>query len=161
MLLRNARLILLICLLCLSACGFHLRGASDVPFKTIHIQGNTLVISKGLNRSLRNNDVKILNSSEDAEMNLELIGEESEKRIMSLSGRGVVREYELYYRVHYRTRLAGAETWSPVQTIESRRDFSYEDSQLLAKQAEEKRLNENMQKDVLNGLMRRLSAIKK
>ncbi len=161
MLLKCLRFVLLICLLCLSACGFHLRGAADVPFKTIHIQGNTLIISKGLKKSLENNDVKILQTAEGSELQLELIGEESEKRIMSLSGKGVVREYELYYRVHYRTRLADTETWSPVQTIESRRDFSYSDSQLLAKQGEEKRLNENMQKDVLSALMRRLVAIKK
>lgn len=161
MLTKSLRFALLICLLSLSACGFHLRGAADVPFKSIYIQGNTLVISKRLERSLKNNDVKILKSAEDAELQLELIGEESEKRIMSLSGRGVVREFELYYRIHYRTRIAGAELWSPAQTIEARRDFSYEDSQLLAKQAEEKQLNENMQKDVLNNLMRRLSAIRK
>ncbi len=161
MLTKSLRFALLICLLSLAACGFHLRGATDVPFKSIHIQGSTLVISKRLDRTLKNNDVKILKSAEDAELQLELIGEESEKRIMSLSGRGVVREYELYYRIHYRTRLAGNELWSAPQTIEARRDFSYEDSQLLAKQAEEKQLNENMQKDVLNNLMRRLSAIRK
>ncbi len=158
----SLRFALITCLLlCLSACGFHLRGAADVPFKTIYIQGSTLVISKGLNRTLHNNDVKVLNSAEGADLSLELVGEESEKRIMSLSGKGVVREYELYYRVHYRTRLPGAELWSPVQTIESRRDFSYNDAQLLAKQAEENRLNETMHQDVLNGLMRRLAAIKK
>jgi LPS-assembly lipoprotein len=48
-----------------------------------------------------------------------------------------------------------------VQTVEARRDFSYSDANLLAKQGEEKRLNENMQQDVLSGLMRRLSALKK
>lgn len=161
MLKKSLRFALLLCLLSLAACGFHLRGAADVPFKSIHIQGNTLIISKDLKKSLENNEVKILETGEGADLQLELIGEESEKRIMSLSGKGVVREYELYYRVHYRTRLANAEIWTPVQTVESRRDFSYNDSQLLAKQGEEKRLNENMQKDVLSALMRRLSALKK
>ena len=92
---------------------------------------------------------------------LELIGEENEKRILSLSGQGVVNEFELYYRVHYRTKVAGDTLWSPVQTIEARRDFSYSDANLLAKQGEEKRLNENMQADVLSNLMRRLSTLKK
>ena len=144
----------------LIGCGFHLRGAADLSFHTIFIQGNTLVISKNLNRRLHTNDVKVLDSAENAELLLEMVGEESEKRILSLSGKGKVNEFELYYRVHYRTKLPGAELWSPVQTIEARRDFSYSDANLLAKQGEEKRLNEGMQQDVISGLMRRLSSLK-
>ena len=145
----------------LIGCGFHLRGVADVSFKSIFIQGNTLVISKNLNKSLDTNGVKVLGSAEGANLLLEMVGEESEKRILSLAGAGTVNEFELYYRVHYRTKLAGAELWSQVQTVEARRDFTYSDANLLAKQGEEKRLNENMQQDVISNLMRRLSALKK
>ena len=146
---------------CLAACGFHLRGAVDVAFSSIFIQGNTLVISKKLVKSLNTNGVKVLPSAEGAELLLETVGEESEKRILSLAGTGTVNEFELYYRVHYRTKRAGEALWSPTQTVESRRDFTYSDANLLAKQGEEKRLNESMQQDVLSNLMRRLSTIKK
>jgi LPS-assembly lipoprotein len=145
----------------LIGCGFHLRGATDVSFNSIFIQGNTLVISKNLKKSLTTNGVKVLPSAENAELLLEMVGEESEKRILSLAGAGTVNEFELYYRVHYRTKPASAELWSQVQTVEARRDFTYSDANLLAKQGEEKRLNENMQQDVISGLMRRLSALKK
>lgn len=145
----------------LCACGFHLRGPSDIPFDSIFIEGNTLVISRDLKQSLETSNIAILQSPKDAELRLELVGEENEKRILSLAGTGTVNEFELYYRVHYRTKLAGQETWSDVYTIESRRDFTYSDATLLAKQTEEQKLNENMQDDVLNNLMRRLSALKK
>jgi LPS-assembly lipoprotein len=157
--LQNLFFVLLI--ISLSACGFHLRGAADVPFNSIFIQGNTLVITKNLNKSLSNNGVKVLTSAEGAEMLLEMVGEESEKRILSLAGAGTVNEFELYYRVHYRTKPAGTELWSQTQTVEARRDFTYSDANLLAKQGEEKRLNENMQQDVISNLIRRLSALKK
>ena len=151
-----------LCLLALvTSCGFQLRGAANIAFDNIFIQGSTLTISKNLVKSLELNDVKVLPSAVNADLLLELMGEESEKRILSLSGSGLVNEFELFYRVHYRTRQVGAALWSPVQTIEARRDFSYSDANLLAKQGEEKRLNENMQADVLSNLMRRLSAIKK
>lgn len=145
----------------LMACGFHLRGTADLSFHTIFVQGSTLVISKNLNRSFNANGVQVLNTPDNAEMLLEMIGEESEKRILSLAGGGTVNEFELYYRVHYRTKPAGAELWSAPQTVEARRDFTYSDANLLAKQGEEKRLNENMQADVLSNLMRRLSSLKK
>jgi LPS-assembly lipoprotein len=157
--LRNMLIATLV--LSLMSCGFHLRGAADISFNSIFIQGNTLVISKNLNKSLTSNDVKVLPSSEGAELLLELIGEESEKRILSIGGQGTVNEFELYYRVHYRTKQAGYELWSQTQTVESRRDFTYSDANLLAKQREERRLNDDMQADVVHGIMRRLSALKK
>jgi len=145
----------------LIACGFHMRGAADVPFNSIYIQGSTIVISKALKKNLTLNSVKVLDSADSAELLLEIVGEESEKRILSLAGTGKVNEFELYYRVHYRTKLAGEALWSQVQTVEARRDYSYDDTQLLAKQGEEKRLNEDMQSSVVNSLVRRLSALKK
>lgn len=145
----------------LIGCGFHLRGIADASFQSIFIQGNTLVISKNLNKSLSTNGVKILSSAEGADLLLEMVGEESEKRILSLAGAGTVNEFELYYRVHYRAKLAGEALWGQVQTVEARRDFTYSDANLLAKQGEEKRLNENMQQDVISNLLRRLSALKK
>lgn len=158
---KSLRMLFCLCLISsLVACGFQLRGSASLAFSSIFIEGSTLSISKRLLKSLKTNDIKVLNSSENADVLLELMGEESEKRILSLSGRGLVNEFELFYRVHYRTKKAGAELWSPVQTIESRRDFSYSDANLLAKQGEEKRLNENMQADVLSNLMRRLSVLK-
>jgi LPS-assembly lipoprotein len=157
--LRNLLIATLV--LSLMSCGFHLRGAADISFNSIFIQGNTLVINKDLNKSLKSNDIKILSSAEGAELLLDLIGEESEKRILSIGGQGTVNEFELYYRVHYRTKQAGAELWSQTQTVESRRDFTYSDANLLAKQREERRLNDDMQADVVRGIMRRLSALKK
>ena len=145
----------------LTNCGFHLRGTNDIAFNSIFIQGNTLIISKNLKKSLTTNGVKVLDSAEGAELLLETVGEENEKRILSLAGGGTVNEFELYYRIHYRTRQAGDALWSQVLTVEARRDFTYSDANLLAKQGEEKRLNENMQADVLSNLIRRLGSLKK
>ena len=144
----------------LTACGFHLRGPGDIPFESIFISGNTLIISKDLKKSLKASDIKLLPSAEGAELQLELIGEENEKRILSLAGTGTVNEYELFYRVHYRTKLLGQATWSQVNTIESRRDYTFDNANLLAKNTEELKLNQGMEKDVTIGVMRRLSALK-
>ena len=158
----SLRAVFFITLMCgLMSCGFHMRGVTDVAFSTVFIQGNTLVISKNLKKSLNTSGVKVLDSATNAELLLEMVGEESEKRILSLAGGGTVNEFELFYRVHYRTKVADATTWSPVQTVEARRDFTYSDANLLAKQDEEKRLNDNMRSDVISSILRRLAALKK
>jgi LPS-assembly lipoprotein len=145
----------------LTACGFHLRGPSDIPFKSVYIQGNTLTISKDLKKYLNANEIKIMPSAENAELLIDLLGEENEKRILSLAGTGTVNEYELYYRISYRTKVSNQPLWSQANTIESRRDLTYSDAALLSKQTEERKLNENMQQEVVNRLIRRLSALKK
>lgn len=162
--LKHKRLIVWFSMLALSvmltACGFHLRQPSPIAFKTIYIKGSTL-INKGLQKALTEQGIKVVTDPEEAELQLELLKQENEQRILSLSGTGVVREYELYYRVQYRTKMAGEATWALPLIMEGRRDYTYNDANLLAKQAEQKLLTESMQTDVLNGILRRLSVLKK
>ena len=144
----------------LHACGFHLRQPAPIAFKTVYISGGT-ALKKPLSQALTEQGIKSVTSAEDAELQLELIKEEREQRILSLSGTGVVREYELYYRVQYRTKALGDATWSLPLVMESRRDYTYNDANLLAKQTEQMALTENMRTEVMNGILRRISALQK
>jgi LPS-assembly lipoprotein len=158
----TARYAVLATFLCvLAACGFHMRGQADLSFHTLYINGASApTIAADLKRTLKSNGIKIVPLPEQAEMQLELMGEGIEKRILSLSGGGKVREYELLYRANFRTRATGSETWGPTQTVDSRRDYSYDDALLLAKEGEETRLNNDMRADATREIMRRLSAQK-
>ena len=151
---------MLVSTLMLSACGFELRGAADLAFKSIYFQGPNYTVSKDLRKALAINDVTIVNNAKDADLLLEFLSETYDRRILSLSGRGRVTEYELLYNLNFRIREAGSELWGPVQTIEGRRDFSYDDTQVLAKSYEETRLREDMQADAVREIMRRLTAQK-
>lgn len=144
----------------LSGCGFELRGKADLSFDTIHIRGPNYTVAKDLRKALKVNGVTIVNSPEEADLLLEFLSETYERRILSLSGRGRVTEYELIYNMNFRLRNAASELWGPVQTIEGRRDFSYDDTQVLAKSYEEARLREDMQSDAVREIMRRLIAQK-
>ncbi len=157
---KTAISIIMLLTLALSACGFQLRGAADLAFKTLYIQGGKLSISRDLTRTLKSNGVQVVEKSEDAELLLELLSESNQKRILSLSGGGLVREFELIYLLNFRVREASSPTWGPVQTLRGRRDFSYSDSALLGKAEEEARLNADMRTDAIRELLRRLTAIK-
>ena len=146
--------------LMLSACGFQLRGTADLAFKNVYIQGGKLSINRDLERTLKNNGVQIAAKSEDAELLVEMVSERNQKRIMSLSGGGLVREFELIYLLNFRIREASNPIWGPVQTIRNRRDFSYNDNALLGKVEEEERLNADMRQDAIREMLRRLTAVK-
>ena len=160
---RYLKLILMLALassLLLSACGFQLRGVTQLSFKNLNIQGSTLSISRDLKHALKTNGIQLIEKSEGAELLVEMQGETYEKRILSLSGGGLVREFELNYRVTFRTREAMKPTWSSVQTVQTRRDLTYDDRVLLSKAEEEQMLISDMHKDAVREVLRRLSAIK-
>ncbi len=152
--------LLLIAAISLTACGFHLRGVASLPFESILIQGNAPIISGQLREALAASGVKVVSGVEQAELQLELLGDSNEKRILSLGGTGLVQEYELFYRLNFRVREPSSELWGPVQVVERRRDFSYDDSQVLAKQLEEVQIYKDMRDDVVRELTRRLAAQK-
>jgi len=146
--------------LMLSACGFQLRGITELSFKTLYLQGATLSISRELNQSFKANGIRVVENKSDADLLLEMLNETNEKRILSLSGGGKVREYELNYHVSFRTREPANPIWSAPQTVQSRRDYSYSDDALLGKLDEESQLNTDMRSDAVREVLRRLSAIK-
>lgn len=155
---HQRHLLLIGCLFVLSACGFHLRGTSELAFKSIHIQQHgASVIARNLQRNLLSSGVQVLATPEGAEMHLELSAENTRRDILSLSGAGKVREYELIYQVTVRMRPGTETLWSAPQVIESRRDYSYDDTQRLAKETEEARLYNDMRSEAVREIMRRLS----
>lgn len=155
-------LLIVLVLLATTACGFHLRGAESLPFDKLYLQDSGAPsISRDLKRSLRSSGVKLMENPDDAQASLELTNEKYDKRILSLSGTGRVKEYLLVYSVTFRIRETGAELWGPSQSTELRRDFTYDDSQTLAKDVEESRLAQDMRNEAVREVLRRVSSLSK
>lgn len=154
------KLIALLMLLIISSCGFHMRGMTEISFKTISLEGKELSFIKDLKKVLNRNKVAIVSSTENPELRVELLSEESEKRILSLSGQGLVREFEVFYRVRYRVKTIDSEIWSQENIIETRKDFTYSDSNLIGKEEEERQLNEAMRNEAITNLFNQIQLIK-
>lgn len=154
------KLIALLMLLIISSCGFHMRGMTEISFKTISLEGKELSFIKDLKKVLNRNKVAIVSSTENPELRIELLSEESEKRILSLSGQGLAREFEIFYRVRYRVKTIDSEIWSQENIIETRKDFTYSDSNLIGKEEEERQLNEAMRNEAITNLFNQIQLIK-
>jgi LPS-assembly lipoprotein len=155
------KLIAILLLLVITSCGFHLRGMTEISFKTISLEGKELSLTKNLKKILNTNKVAVVSSKENPELRVELLSEESEKRILSLSGQGLVREFEIFYRVRYRIKASDSEIWSQENIIETRKDFTYSDSNLIGKEEEERQLNEAMRIEAITSLFNQIQVIKK
>lgn len=155
------KFITLLMLLMITSCGFHLRGMTEISFKTISLEGKELSFTKNLKKTLASNKVSIILPTENPELRIELLSEESEKRILSLSGQGLVREFEIFYRVRYRIKTIDSETWSQENIIETRRDFTFSDSNLIGKEEEERQLNESMRNEAITNLFNQIQLTNK
>lgn len=156
---RNAALACLTCVL-LAACGFQLRGAASLPYETLHIQATSgSQFANQLRRTIINgSQTRVVDNPKEAQATVQLLGEAREKSILSLSGGGRVREYQLRYRVSY--RVVGRDNRETIARTEIalRRDLSYNDNDTLSKESEEALLYRDMQSDAVSQLMRQLQA---
>lgn len=147
----------------LAHCGFHVRGDAWLPFRTLAIVGgeNTALVVD-LKRALRGSTkVSIVDKPEQAETVLYILTNQNDKSILTLSGGGRVREFQLTQKIIFRLADASGNEWMPASEISVRRDFSFNDSQALAKEGEERLLVADMQADAVQQLLRRLTAARR
>ncbi len=143
----------------LAGCGFHLRGAESVPFQTLYIPNATTGVALDLKRNIEaGTNAKVVDNPKEADAILELSNENREKIILSLSGTGRVREFRLRYSVNFRVHDQQGRDYVPLSTVQLSRDVTYSDAEILAKEAEEQLLFRDMQNDLVQQLLRRLSA---
>lgn len=142
----------------LAGCSFHLRGQAGMPFEALYLDTatpNTPFI-KELRRSLETNKVMLVGTPQQADVVLNIVSEIPDKQILSLSGSGRVNEFQLFYRVSVRAYDLKNQEWIPAEEFVLHRDFPYDDSNVLAMEAEEDLLNQSMRTDMVQQIVRRL-----
>jgi LPS-assembly lipoprotein len=155
-------LALLLSALMLSSCGFHLHGQTGMPFNTLYLDAanpNTPFITE-LQRNLETKQVRLVNTAKDADVVLQIVYESFNKQILTLGSSGRVNGFRLNYRVSLRAYDLNHQEWIPAEEMEQHRDYSYDDSIILAKEAEESLLVQSMRSDVAQQIVRRLSRAK-
>jgi LPS-assembly lipoprotein len=153
--------VLLVATVCalVAGCGFKLRGEAALPFKTIAVSPQS-PLGVSVSRSITaGTNAKVVDSPKDAEAILIITGETRDKVILSLNSQGRVREYTLRYRVTYRVIDGKGSDFLPSSEVLLRRDITFND-QVLAKESEEALLYNDMQRDAVAQIIRRLSAAK-
>jgi LPS-assembly lipoprotein len=155
-------LILAAMTLALAACGFQLRGQATLPFSTLYVQAPPLSpFALQLKRAVQSgSSTRISDRADNAEAVLQILNELQEKEILSLGAGGRVREFQLRYRVLFRLTDEKNREHIPATEITLKRDYSFNDDQILSKESEEALLYRDMRNDAVYQLVRRLQATK-
>jgi LPS-assembly lipoprotein len=146
----------------LAGCGFELRRAPELHFRTLALRG--FAARSPLADELRTNinaskTTVVVDSAAQAQVVLEAIADAREKSVVASTSAGQVRELQLRARLNFRLRTPAGKELIPATEILLSRDMSYSETTALAKEQEETFLYRAMQSDIVAQVMRRLAAV--
>lgn len=144
----------------LAGCGFQLRRLGPLPFSSLYIDAppGSTVAQRVRTMLAATKQTRLADKAAEADAVLKLSGEKRSKIILSLSGAGRVTEYRLGLELMYSVVDRDARTLA-TELIELNRDMTYDDSQHLAKGAEEQLLYRDMDDNAALRILRRLEGL--
>ena len=158
----SKKLIIIVTALLLLGCGFQLQNSANVVGKleTLYIQTTDpyTVFYQTIKRKLVDNGVEITTERADAEFVLTIHADESDQRILSVSGRNTPREYEVYYLVKWSLTKGNQIIIQPT-TNNRFQDYTFDQRQLLGKSTESRIIQESLAEDIVQMILVKLNQL--
>lgn len=146
----------------LAGCGFHLRGAGQLPaqFARTYLTGLPArgALSLALEDALRANGVQLVDSAAQATAVLRFTRVGFDKRILTVGTDARVREHEYTLSVEFDAHARDGSLELPPQRLQIVRSLAYDPTNLLGKGREEQRLRASMERDAVPLVLYRLQA---
>lgn len=155
-----AGLIVLLSLV-LTACGFHLKGVSPLPFDTLYtnITDNS-AFGANLRRTLSASSpqTRFVERPQEAEALLQQLSLNRNQREISINAKGQVEEYELQLTFVFELLDAKGRPILPPTTLNVIREVPYDAEAVQAKDSEIEMIFRDMEQSLINRIVRRLSS---
>ena len=146
----------------LVSCGFHLQGRTPLPeafaFTYIDTKDEQTDFVQDLRKALIAANVNVIATQGSSGAVFKVLEDELSERVLSVSARNIPTEYELTYKVRFSV-TSGDKVLIDDEEIALTRDFSFDETQLLAKEREQEILGEALARDLVAQVMRRLAAL--
>jgi LPS-assembly lipoprotein len=146
----------------LAGCGFELRRAPELRFRTLALAGfgPKSPLAAELRASIdASKTTEVVDAAAKAQVVLEALADAREKSVVASTAFGEVRELQLRSRFNFRLRTPQGRELIPATEILLTRDMSYRETAALAKEQEETALYRSMQSDIVAQVMRRLASV--
>jgi LPS-assembly lipoprotein len=152
--------------LLLAGCGFHLAGSRPLPaaLESVYIDLVTPYrVSKppleaALRTRLLRRGTQVTGSPGSAKTTLRLSDLTETRQVLSVDPFGKAAEYQLTARVRFEL-VGGSQVLIPPDSLQVSRDYSFNAQQILAKEAEETRLQAFIQDELAELLLLRIEAV--
>jgi LPS-assembly lipoprotein len=149
--------VILVMALILSACGYHLRGALDLPtgMKNVYLEGGSAELRDQFNRAMEISSMQLASSPETAGIIVRIFDEDSQRRVLSLGSGGTANNFELSYRFDYELVDAKDKVLSARQPVEIKRDYFNNQLAIIAKDNEETVIRNEMYQQAVRTIVNR------
>lgn len=147
----------------LAGCGFKLRSSQTFAFDTVAVTPESGgAVAADLIRYFGDKvrPVAPQKGGTPPDVIVDILQDVREKIVVGVNATGQVREFQLRIRVKFRMRTPQGRELIPDTDIAQQRDISFNESAVLAKEAEEGLLYRDMQSDLVQQLLRRIAAVK-
>ncbi|MEI6336024.1 MAG: LPS assembly lipoprotein LptE [Methylococcaceae bacterium] len=143
--------------LLLSACGYHLRGALELPagLKNVYLEGGSGQLQEQFNSAMKISSVAIASSPETAGIIVRIFDEDNQRRILSLSSTGTANDFELEYRFDYELVDSKNKVLMPRQSIAIKREYYNDQVAVIAKGNEEAVILNEMYQQAVRSIVSR------
>jgi LPS-assembly lipoprotein len=115
--------------------------------------------SSQLTSALRLRGAEIVSSPQQADAVLRITEDSSGQRVLSVSARNIPREYEIFYAVTFSLQVQGDPVIEP-ESLVATRSYTYDETQVLGKSAEESMLRRSLAEDLARRVVRRIEAVR-
>jgi LPS-assembly lipoprotein len=147
-------------LVLLGACGFHLQGHHALPtqLRTSYVQAadRQSDFVQDLRKELLTSGARLTTDDKEATAVVRILADTFQRRVLSVSVTDQPAEYEITYTVRFSVSFGDKEVL-PAQEVSAVRDYTFDETVLLAKQNEEAILREALAHDLADVVMRRLA----
>jgi LPS-assembly lipoprotein len=149
--------------LTLAGCGFHLEGSYPLPRSLAVVRIDAVDTQSdfyfGLRKALLAAGTRIDDNAQDKSVAvIHVLGDDIKDAILGVSTLNIPVEYELTYTVRFSVDAMGRQLIAPEERMLVR-DYSYSESQQLAKQREQAVLSAALAQELAGVVMRRLSSL--
>jgi len=147
--------------LALNACGFHLRGDTQLKVSSIYLNApRNSALTLEAKRVLRAGGVKTTENEKEAELILDILNEGQDQVILTFTSTGIAREIELRYRLTFRVRAQTGEVLIDSKQLTFRRELLTSEGFALPREAEQLALYKDMKSDAVQQIVRQLDFVK-
>ena len=131
--------LVLISVIALTACGFHLRGQVPLPeiLRAVYIKSSDVSVEGQLADSIVASGAKVVKDPTQATAVIIVHNVNRGRLVKSVSGQGRVREFKISYSVRFEVRSAAGVVLLKARSIERSRDISFNESEVVGKSVEE------------------------
>jgi LPS-assembly lipoprotein len=149
-------------LLALSACGFQLRGSTNLSFNSLFVQGaQTSPFVIALKRQIATTTAtRIAPDAKSAQAVFTLLAESQTQTAQAYNADGTVAQYLLRYTVRFQLATPQGKVLIAPTELTQTSNLSYNSSATLAKANESDLLYRGMREELINRLMYQLAAVK-